>query len=178
MVVVVRAGLHNPARYVDNTTAALGELMGRAARGAGRARTTRCCASCGGCTPSSAATWRCCLGPPSCCRLPAGARPCNRAPNSRRARPGCATWTSSPPAYLDDRYKAADKRQTGEPYARNRDFVGACEEALVSFAFKQAGVKLDYISLEILRRRTRVLGVANFSYYVPGPPTLRLWATA
>lgn len=80
--------------------------------------------------------------------------------------------------YLDDRFKAAERRKTGTPYARNRDFVGACEEALVSFAFKQAGVKLDYISLEILRRWTRVLGVANFSYYVPGPPALRLWATA
>jgi len=80
--------------------------------------------------------------------------------------------------YLDDRFRAAERRKTGTPYARNRDFVGACEEALVSFAFKQAGGKLDYISLEILRRWTRVLGVANFSYYVPGPPALRLWATA
>lgn len=80
--------------------------------------------------------------------------------------------------YLEDRFKAAERRKTGTPYARNRDFVGACEEALVSFAFCQAGVKLDYISLEILRRWTRVLGVANFSYYVPGPSALRLWATA
>jgi len=80
--------------------------------------------------------------------------------------------------YLEDRFKAAERRKTGTPYARNRDFVGACEEALVSFAFRQSGLKLDYISLEILRRWTRVLGVANFSYYVPGPPALRLWATA
>jgi len=80
--------------------------------------------------------------------------------------------------YLEDRFKAAERRKTGTPYARNRDFVGACEEALVSFAVRQAGLKLDYISLEILRRWTRVLGVANFSYYVPGPPALRLWATA
>lgn len=80
--------------------------------------------------------------------------------------------------YLDERFKAAERRKIGTPYARNRDFVGACEEALVSFAFRQAGVKLDFISLEILRRWTRVLGVANFSYYVPGPPALRLWATA
>lgn len=80
--------------------------------------------------------------------------------------------------YLEDRFKAAERRKTGTPYARNRDFVGACEEGLVSFAFKKAGLKLDYISLEILRRWTRVLGVANFSYYVPGPPALRLWATA
>lgn len=81
-------------------------------------------------------------------------------------------------SYIDDRFRAAERRKTGTPYARNRDFVGACEEALVSFAFAQAGVKLDYISLEILRRWTRELGVANFSYYVPGPPALRLWATA
>lgn len=86
--------------------------------------------------------------------------------------------TAAVRGYLDDRFRAAERRKIGTPYARNRDFVGACEEALVSFAFKQAGVKLDYISLEILRRWTRVLGVANFSYYVPGPPALRLWATA
>ena len=80
--------------------------------------------------------------------------------------------------YLDDRFQAAERRNIANPYARNRDFVGACEEALVSFAFRQAGLKLDYISLEILRRWTRDLGVANFSYYVPGPTALRLWATA
>jgi len=37
---------------------------------------------------------------------------------------------------------------------------------------------LDYISLEILRRWTKTLGVAGFSYHVPGPPALRLWPTA
>jgi len=100
-------------------------------------------------------------------------------------RAGVTGWSGSQEeiaaairGYLEDRFKAAERRKTGTPYARNRDFVGACEEALVSFAFLQAGVKLDYISLEILRRWTRVLGVANFSYYVPGPPALRLWATA
>jgi hypothetical protein len=100
-------------------------------------------------------------------------------------RAGVTGWSSSQAeiaaairGYLEDRFKAAERRKIGTPYARNRDFVGACEEALVSFAFLQAGVKLDYISLEILRRWTRVLGVANFSYYVPGPPALRLWATA
>ena len=80
--------------------------------------------------------------------------------------------------YLDERFKAAERRKTGTPYARNRDFVGACDEGLVSFAFRQAGLKLDYISLEILRRWTARLAVANFSYHVPGPPALRLWATA
>ena len=32
--------------------------------------------------------------------------------------------------YLEDRFKAAERRKTGTPYARHRDFVGACEEAL------------------------------------------------
>lgn len=81
-------------------------------------------------------------------------------------------------SYIEDRYAAAASRNVGNPYARNRDFVGACEEALVSFAFQQAGLKMDYITLEILRRWTRVLNVANFSYHVPGAPALRLWSTA
>jgi hypothetical protein len=61
---------------------------------------------------------------------------------------------------------------------RSRDFVRVCEEALVTFAFRCAGLQLDYISMEILRRWTRELGVANFSYHVPGPSALRLWLTA
>jgi hypothetical protein len=32
--------------------------------------------------------------------------------------------------------------------------------------------------LEILRRWTKHLGVANFSYHVPAAPALRMWATA
>ena len=59
------------------------------------------------------------------------------------------------------------------PYPRHRDFIGACEEALVSFAFRRAGLPLDYISHEILRRWTKDLGVANFSYHVPAAPALR-----
>jgi len=80
--------------------------------------------------------------------------------------------------YLDARLKAAELRHASSPYPRNRDFVGACEEALVSFAFRRAGIPLDYISHEILRRWTKDLGVANFSYHVPDLPALRLWATA
>lgn len=98
---------------------------------------------------------------------------------------GVAGWTASQEEiaaavrrYIEDRVKSAERRKVGELYTRNRDFVATCEEALVSFAFQQAGLKLDYISVEILRRWTRVLGIANFSYYVPGPSALRLWATA
>ncbi len=41
----------------------------------------------------------------------------------------------------------------------------------MSFAFTQAGLTLGYISHEIIRRWTQVLGVANFSYHVPGRPS-------
>lgn len=81
-------------------------------------------------------------------------------------------------SYLDERIEAANQRQRPVPYPRNQDFVNACEEALVSFAFRQAGIPIDYISYEILRRWTKHLGVANFSYHVPAAPALRLWATA
>jgi hypothetical protein len=81
--------------------------------------------------------------------------------------------------YIDARLKAAELRHAaGIPYARNRDFVRTCEEAIVTFAFRRAGLSLDYISHEILRRWTKDLGVANFSYHVPDSPALRLWSTA
>jgi hypothetical protein len=80
--------------------------------------------------------------------------------------------------YINDRVAAATRRQRPDPYPRSRDFVGACEEALVSFAFDRAGVQIDYISHEIIRRWTKWLAVANFSYHVPAAPALRLWATA
>jgi hypothetical protein len=80
--------------------------------------------------------------------------------------------------YIDARVAFATRRARPHPYPRHGDFVSACEEAVVSFAFTAAGMPLDYISLEILRRWTRTLGVANFSYYVPDAPALRLWATA
>ena len=69
--------------------------------------------------------------------------------------------------YLADRYEDARGRGRDEPYPKNRDFVGACEEALVKFAFTQRGVAIDYISHQIVRRWTKELGVANYSYHVP-----------
>ncbi|MXX28050.1 MAG: hypothetical protein F4Z82_21735 [Caldilineaceae bacterium SB0668_bin_21] len=80
--------------------------------------------------------------------------------------------------YLADRYQDARDRRRDEPYPKNRDFVGACEEALVKFAFAQRGVAIDYISHQIVRRWTKELGVANYSYHVPGSNALRLWSTA
>ncbi len=80
--------------------------------------------------------------------------------------------------YIQGRMEADVRRQRPDRYLRNRDFIGGCEEALVSFAFGRAGVRMDYITLEILRRWTKHLGVANFSYHVPAAPALRLWATA
>lgn len=98
---------------------------------------------------------------------------------------GAAGWSATEDeirdavrAYVTDRIAAAARRQRPDPYPRSRDFVGACEEALVSFAFGRAGVPLDYISHEIIRRWTKWLAVANFSYHVPAAPALRLWATA
>jgi len=80
--------------------------------------------------------------------------------------------------YIEARVDFARRRNRQHPYPRHSDFVGACEEAVVSFAFGRAGLKLGYISHEILRRWTQVLGVANFSYYVPDAPALRIWGTA
>ena len=80
--------------------------------------------------------------------------------------------------YLNARYESAHARGRDEPYPKNRDFMHACEEALVKFAFSRRGVEIDYISQEILRRWTKELGVANFSYHVPGRNALRLWSTA
>jgi len=81
-------------------------------------------------------------------------------------------------SYLEERITVANQRQRPVPYPRNQDFVNACEEALVNFSFRQAGIPIDYISHEILRRWTKHLGVANFSYHVPAASALRLWATA
>jgi hypothetical protein len=234
-----RLAVHNPGRYVDNTTAALGELMklgfldkealpSTAAAAAAYQRRTFAATDAGlawaeqnAGGPSDRAAgfdallrelWRLhpqfsgylrllAAGPfvlPTARWTEAVPAP-GGIPGADRLRyvdflaaraaaavdAGVTGWAASQDqiasavrGYLDDRFRAAERRQTGTPYARNVDFAGACDEALVSFAFKQAGVKLDFISLEILRRWTRVLGVANFSYYVPGPPALRLWATA
>ena len=80
--------------------------------------------------------------------------------------------------YLNARYESARARGRDEPYPKNRDFMHACEEALVKFAFAKRGVSIDYISQEILRRWTKELGVASFSYHVAGANALRLWSTA
>jgi hypothetical protein len=59
-----------------------------------------------------------------------------------------------------------------------KQFLDTCEEAITTFAFTAAGCPLDYISMELLRRWTRFLGLANFSYYAQSPYALRLWATS
>ena len=81
-------------------------------------------------------------------------------------------------SYIEGIRRSAQERNRPDPHPRNQDFVRGCEEALVKFAFRQAGISLDYISHEILRRWTKVLGVAGFSYHVPGPTALRIWPTA
>lgn len=81
-------------------------------------------------------------------------------------------------SYIEGIRRSAQERNRPDPHPRNQDFVRGCEEALVKFAFRQTGLSLDYISQEILRRWTKVLGVANFSYHVPGPTALRIWPTA
>jgi hypothetical protein len=81
-------------------------------------------------------------------------------------------------AYMDAMTARAQSRDRTDAFPRNQDFVRACEEAIVKFAFGVAGTPIDYISVEILRRWTRTLGLANFSYHTPGPSALRFWATA
>lgn len=80
-------------------------------------------------------------------------------------------------AYVEKLSERASRRNR-DAFPRNRDFVQACEEATVSFAFERAGVRVDFITVEIIRRWLRTLNVASFSYHVPGPPTLTFWATA
>ncbi|PWS48764.1 hypothetical protein DKT74_02185 [Streptomyces sp. ZEA17I] len=70
----------------------------------------------------------------------------------------------------------AETRPDEPPVSRKR-FITLCEEAAVRLSFASAGCPMDYISHELLRRWTRFLGLANFSYYAPGPTALRLWAT-
>jgi hypothetical protein len=94
-------------------------------------------------------------------------------------------WLASPDEireavlqYVDRIEQSALGRKREKPFSRNQDFINSCEEAIVKFAWMKAGVTLDYISQEILRRWTRFLSVANFSYHVPGANALRYWATA
>lgn len=82
-------------------------------------------------------------------------------------------------AYVARREAYADKR--GRPaYKRSGDFVSDCDQAVTVLALRKAGVGVDYISFEILRRWTQDLLVANFSYWVPaGEATaMRAWGTA
>jgi hypothetical protein len=81
-------------------------------------------------------------------------------------------------AYVQEIATRAAGRQKPDPFARNQAFVTACEEAMVKFAFGQAGIRVDSISVEILRRWTGTLALVNFSYHAPGPQALRLWPTA
>ncbi|GAA0281917.1 hypothetical protein GCM10010302_19690 [Streptomyces polychromogenes] len=74
--------------------------------------------------------------------------------------------------------QAEQRWQARERVMNRKQFMLTCEEAIVRFAFQAAGCRLDYISHELLRRWTRFLGLANFSYYAPGPSALRFWATA
>ncbi|MCK8676442.1 hypothetical protein [Streptomyces lichenis] len=68
--------------------------------------------------------------------------------------------------------------QVPRPQAWTRKrYAALCEEAAIRLAVTASGCPMDYISHELLRRWSRFLGLANFSYYVPGPPSLRLWAT-
>lgn len=69
------------------------------------------------------------------------------------------------------RLEAREKQQS------RKQFVNTCDEAITKVAFEAAGCPLDYVSMELLRRWTRFLGVANFSYYAQAPYALRLWAT-
>ena len=80
--------------------------------------------------------------------------------------------------YIESIRQSAEDRERPDPHPRNQDFVRGCEEAVVKFAFHQCRISLDYISQEVLRRWTKVLGVASFSYHVPGPTALRIWPTA
>jgi hypothetical protein len=85
------------------------------------------------------------------------------------------TAVASYTQHISDRAAA---RERPDPFKRNQDFVRASEEAMVKLAFAQAGLALDYISMEVLRRWTRTLALTNFSYHAPGPQALRIWATA
>jgi hypothetical protein len=94
---------------------------------------------------------------------------------------GSVAWSASRQV-IEDGIRAYVGRMRARLEARQKppsrkQFVNSCEEAVVKVAFAAAGCRIDYTSMELLRRWTRFLGVANFSYYAPGPFALRLWAT-
>jgi hypothetical protein len=81
-------------------------------------------------------------------------------------------------AYTSRREAFAAKRER-PAYKRSRDFVRDCDAGLTVLALRKAGVAVDYISFEIIRRWTQDLLVANFSYWVPQSPSgFRAWSTA
>ncbi|MFB7905257.1 hypothetical protein ACFC1T_02345 [Kitasatospora sp. NPDC056076] len=80
-------------------------------------------------------------------------------------------------AVLRSQARASQGGTAPAPPITRKRFAILCEEAAVRLAFTAAGCSMDYISHELLRRWTRFLGLANFSYYAPGPQALRLWAT-
>jgi hypothetical protein len=97
------------------------------------------------------------------------------------AQRGSLGW-SADPIDIDEGIRSYVKRIEASMRARQKlmtrkQFVKTCEEAIARVAFSAAGCAIDYISMELLRRWTRLLGLSNFSYYAPGPPALRLWAT-
>ncbi len=95
---------------------------------------------------------------------------------------GSLGWTAAPDE-IDAGIRSYVRRIFARAEARKKaltakDFANTCEEAITRLAFASAGCRLDYISHELLRRWTRFLGLANFSYYAPGPSALRLWSTS
>jgi hypothetical protein len=77
--------------------------------------------------------------------------------------------------YLD-RVLARAQARDKDPFATVRTFTQTCEEGLVRLAFSKAGCSIDYVSLEIARRWSRWLGLASYTYHLPGPYALRFWA--
>jgi hypothetical protein len=95
---------------------------------------------------------------------------------------GAIGWSLEPDR-IDEGIRSYVRRIAARMQARQKTvsrklLAGMCEEAITRVSFAAAGCPLDYISMELLRRWSRTLGVGNFSYYSPGPYALRLWATA
>lgn len=97
------------------------------------------------------------------------------------AESGAAGWSATPEAIdtavrgyvrrIQARLEAREKEQT------RKQFVDTCDKAVTTVAFTAAGCPVDYVSMELLRRWTRFLGIANFTYYAQPPYGLRLWGT-
>ncbi len=94
---------------------------------------------------------------------------------------GAVGWAADPSAiesgvrsYVE---RIRDRRAARKATHTRKEFLKTCEEAVTKVAFAASGCPIDYISMELMRRWTRFLGVGNFSYYAPGPYALRLWGT-